>query len=88
LPGDSIRLRVRARDVSIALTRPQDVSLLNVLPGRVSTLTAGAASSCDLRLDIGGINLAARITRLSADRLKLAVGTEVYALIKAISLDR
>jgi len=88
LPGESIRLRVRARDVSIALTLPQDVSLLNVLPGRVATLTAGTGSSCDLRLDVGGVNLAARITRLSADRLRLAVGTEVYALIKAISLDR
>jgi molybdate transport system ATP-binding protein len=88
LPGEPIRLRVRARDVSIALTRPHDVSLLNVLKGRVVTMAAGAGSSCDLRIDVGGVNLAARITRLSADRLKLAAGTEVYALIKAISLDQ
>jgi molybdate transport system ATP-binding protein len=88
LPGDVIRLRVRARDVSIALERPHDVSLLNVLKGRVVAVIAGAGSSCDLRIDVGGVNLAARITRLSADRLKLVAGTEVYALIKAISLDR
>jgi molybdate transport system ATP-binding protein len=88
LPGEPIRLRVRARDVSIALTRPHDVSLLNILKGRVVTLAAGAGSNCDLRIDVGGVHLAARITRLSADRLKLVAGTEVYALIKAISLDR
>jgi molybdate transport system ATP-binding protein len=64
------------------------VSLLNVLRGRIVSVTKGVGSSCDLRVDVGGVNLAARITRLSADRLKLAVGSEVYALIKAISLDR
>jgi molybdate transport system ATP-binding protein len=88
LPGDAVRLRVRARDVSIALARPHDVSMLNVLKGRVVAVAAGAGSSCNLRIDIGGVYLAARITRLSADRLKLVPGSEVYALIKAISLDR
>ena len=88
LVGEPMRLRVRARDVSIALTHPHDVSLLNVLKGRVVAVTASAGSSCDLRIDVGGVNLAARITRLSADRLKLTAGSEVYALIKAISLDR
>jgi molybdate transport system ATP-binding protein len=88
LPGEAIRLRVRARDVSVALTRPSDASLLNVLYGRVTKVTKGAGSGCDLRIDVGGVDLAARVTRLSADRLKLAPQTEVYALIKAISLDR
>ncbi|MEO8441365.1 MAG: molybdenum ABC transporter ATP-binding protein, partial [Betaproteobacteria bacterium] len=88
LPGEAVRLRVRARDVSIALTRPQDVSLLNVLKGYVVAANPGAGSSCDVRIDIGGVNLAARVTRLSADRLAIAPGREVYALIKAISLDR
>ena len=86
-PGAPLRLRVRARDVSIALAPPHDVSVLNVLHGRVVSVTPGAQSSCDLRIDVGGVNLAARITRLSADRLKLAAGREVYAMVKAISLD-
>jgi molybdate transport system ATP-binding protein len=88
LIGEPIRLRVRARDVSIALTRPNDISVLNVMRGRVVAATAGAGSTCNVRVDIGGVNLAARITRLSADRLGLAAGREVYAMIKAISLDR
>jgi molybdate transport system ATP-binding protein len=88
LIGEPMRLRVRARDVSIALTRPGDISVLNVMKGRVVEATAAADSTCNVRIDIGGVNLAARITRLSAARLELAPGREVYALIKAISLDR
>lgn len=88
LAGEPLRLRVRARDVSVALSPPQDASLLNVLKGRVVSIVPGEGSGCDLRIDVGGVKLAARITRFSADRLKLAEGREVYALIKAISLDR
>lgn len=88
LAGESMRLRIRARDVSIALTRPPDISVLNVLQGRVVEATAEAGSTCNVRVDVGGVNLAARITRLSADRLALVPGREVYVLIKAISLDR
>ncbi|MDB5811286.1 MAG: molybdenum transporter ATP-binding protein [Betaproteobacteria bacterium] len=87
-PGQSIRLRIRARDVSIALTRPHDVSTLNVLQGRVVSATANADSGCDLQIDVGGVKLAARVTRLSVDRLKLAPGRDVFALIKAIPLAR
>ncbi|MEO7728576.1 MAG: molybdenum ABC transporter ATP-binding protein [Burkholderiales bacterium] len=88
LPGEAMRLRVRARDVSIALTRPTDISLLNVLCGQVVEAVPGDDSTCNVRVDIGGVQLAARITRLSADRLGLQPGREVYAMIKAISLDR
>jgi molybdate transport system ATP-binding protein len=88
LIGDAVRVRVRARDVSIALTRPVDISVLNVLNGRIVEATAGVGSTCNVRVDVGGVNLAARVTRLSADRLGLCAGREVYVLIKAISLDR
>jgi molybdate transport system ATP-binding protein len=44
--------------------------------------------TANVRVDIGGAMLVARITRLSVDRLGLTAGREVYALIKAISMDR
>jgi molybdate transport system ATP-binding protein len=84
--GESIRLRVRARDVSIALTQPHDVSALNVLHGRVVSAVADADSGCDLQIDVGGVKLAARVTRLSADRLNLVPGRDVFAMIKAMPL--
>jgi molybdate transport system ATP-binding protein len=42
----------------------------------------------DVRIRIGEAVLIARITRYSAQQLSLAVGLPVYALVKAISLDR
>src|SRR6185369_2431326 len=35
LVGEAVRVRIRARDVTLALARPADVSALNVLEGRI-----------------------------------------------------
>jgi molybdate transport system ATP-binding protein len=86
--GVSVRLRIRARDVSIALARPEQLSVLNVLQGRIVAAKHDQGSGCDLQVDVGGVQLAARVTRMSADRLQLTAGREVYALIKAIPLAR
>jgi molybdate transport system ATP-binding protein len=88
LTGETVRVRIRARDVSLALTRPEDVSILNVLPGTVAELGGADGASLDVRLDIGGSPVLARITNHSAVRLGLAPGKPVFALIKAVSLDR
>jgi molybdate transport system ATP-binding protein len=83
-----VRVRIRARDVSIALEPPAGVSILNVLPGTVAELGSADGSSLDVRIDIGGSPVIARITRHSAARLALAPGKRVFAMIKAVSLDR
>ena len=88
LVGEPIRVRIRARDVSLALTRPTDISVLNVLRGRVTEVSAEPGPSANVRVDVGGATLVARITRHSVARLDLGAGREVYALIKAVSFDR
>jgi molybdate transport system ATP-binding protein len=88
LTGETVRVRIRARDVSLALRRPEDVSIINVLPGTVAELGAADGASLDVRLDIGGSPVLARITQHSALRLRLAPGKPVFAMIKAVSLDR
>jgi len=88
LIGEPVRVRVRARDVSLALRAPEDVSILNVLRGRVLEVREGAEAAADVRLAVGGATLLARVTRRSVERLKLAPGLEIYAMVKAISLDR
>ena len=87
-PGARVRVRIRARDISLATTRPQNVSLLNVLEGRLLESTA----------ESGPIRRGAHPGRLgvpdrahhapSAHLLHLAPGQTVFALIKAVSLDR
>jgi molybdate transport system ATP-binding protein len=86
--GTPVRVRIRARDVMIATVRPDGLSALNVLPGRVVALDGAGEGSVDVALDCGGVRLAARLTRKSVDALALAPGREVYAVIKSVALDR
>ncbi|MEK9971657.1 MAG: molybdenum ABC transporter ATP-binding protein [Ferrovibrio sp.] len=87
-PGSAIRIRIRARDVTLALTPPMDTSALNILPGTVAELkTGGDSPQIEVRIDCHGDMLLARITRLSAERLGLRPGKPVYAMIKTVALD-
>jgi molybdate transport system ATP-binding protein len=85
--GERVRVRIRAQDVALALAPPVDTSISNQLRARITGLAAGAIH-VDVSLDVGGSPLTARVTRRSADRLQLAEGLTVYALIKAVVLDR
>jgi len=86
--GTRLRLRVRARDVMLARSAPADVSALNVLPGIVADMRAGDGPVVDIRLDCNGDALVARLTRYSVERLGLAPGAPVHALVKSVALDR
>ncbi len=86
--GAELRLRIRARDVSLARERPQGLSILNILPCRVEAIGTEAGPQVDLRLDASGAALWARITRRSVVDLALAPGAPVFALIKAVAIDR
>ena len=94
--GTAVRLRIRARDVSLALERPKDISILNILQGKVAEIggvaEGEADAQVDIRLALGAaerpVSLWARITRKSLHDLGIAPGNEVYALIKAVAIDR
>ena len=88
LPEDTeIRVRLRARDVAIALERPKDISILNAFRGRIVEIGDGDGPHVDLKLDIG-VPLWARVTLRSARDLDLRIGRDVYALVKAVAIDR
>jgi molybdate transport system ATP-binding protein len=86
--GARLRLRVRARDVMLARSEPADLSALNVLPGVVSAIGADDGPIVEVRVDCNGEALIARLTRYSVERLGLAPGTPVFALVKSVALDR
>jgi molybdate transport system ATP-binding protein len=85
-PGQTRRVRVPARDVSVCRKRPQDSSILNILPVTVSEIEDTDAARLLLRLSLGSQFLLARITRKSAVELKLRVGDPIYAQIKSAAL--
>ena len=86
-PGQRLRVQIQSRDVSVALTRPHDTSVLNLLLATiVSENTTAGAAHVHLLLDAGGTPLVARVTRWSRDRLSLTPGTAVWAQIKAVAV--
>jgi molybdate transport system ATP-binding protein len=88
LVGERVRVRVRAQDVSLAISRPSGLSMLNVLAATVRSVAAGAGASVDVRLDVAGAELLARITRKSLSELAIEPGQAVFALIKSVAIDR
>ena len=85
--GAEVNLRIRSRDVAVALDRPGRTSILNVLPGTVVEVGPNDGPQAHVLIDIGA-PLWARIMRRSVDELELAPGQPVYALIKAVAVDR
>ncbi|MDB5594190.1 MAG: Molybdate transporter, ATP-binding protein [Hyphomicrobiales bacterium] len=88
-PGDRRRVRIGATDVSLARERPHASSILNILPVQiVSSQPLGHDMNVLLALgdSAAGARLVARITRKSWDELGLAVGMDVFAQVKGISL--
>lgn len=88
LVGEPVRVRVRARDVSIALLPPERISIQNVLHGKITGISPERSGIVDVTILVGSAVLRSRVTRRAVDQLALAPGLPVYALIKAVSLDR
>ena len=87
--GAPLRVQVHARDVTLSVGRPDGVSALNILAGRIAAI--GEASVGDpsllVRLDCAGASLLARLTRRSLAELNLTVGSEVFAMVKSVSFE-
>jgi molybdate transport system ATP-binding protein len=85
--GTPVRAHIRARDVMLSLQPPEGISALNVLAGRIVEIgTSGTNNAvADIRLDCNGATLIARLTAKSVERLRLAPGRPVYAVIKSVS---
>ena len=85
--GGLVRIRVRSRDVAVALLPPAAISSHNVLPVAVAAISPAGAHEAVLTLHAGPTVLLARVTRDAVDRLALAPGMQVHALVKAAAFD-
>ncbi len=88
LPGERVRVRIRARDVSLALSAPRDASFLNVLAGTVAAIEQPQGASVDVAVELDGARILARITRKSVANLGIVPGKRVFAMVKAVAIDR
>lgn len=85
--GAPLNIRIRSRDVALSLSAPADTSILNVLPAKVVEIVEDSGPHVHVRLDVGA-PLWARIMRKSIRDLDLKPGKPVFALIKAVAVDR
>jgi len=58
------------------------LSARNQIKGKVVEITKGATTA-HVRIDTGGAIITASITNAAVDELKLAVGQDAYAIVKA-----
>ena len=86
--GRRVRVHIPARDVLLATARPEGISALNILEGKVAGLTAGSGETMDVSVDCGGDLIQSRITRFSTERLGLRIGSPVYAIVKTVAFER
>jgi molybdate transport system ATP-binding protein len=92
--GHRVRVRIQARDVSIALQRAEHTSVLNILPATVQALREDGPGQVTVSLVLGEEGTAgrgpvlSRISALSAQRLALAPGMRVFAQIKGVAMVR
>ena len=86
--GDTVRVRIRARDIMLALDEPQRISANNVVPATIAGIHSEPDGSVDVLLACGATRLIARITQRSRNRLGLEPGMAVHAVIKSVTIDR
>jgi molybdate transport system ATP-binding protein len=92
VPGQMVRVRVAARDVSVTLTPASDSSILHILPVTIEAVRDDGVDAVMLQLRLQSSTLSpgplllARVTRRSNDKLALHVGLSVFAQVKGVAL--
>jgi molybdate transport system ATP-binding protein len=87
-PGTALRARIRARDVIVSTAAVEGLSAQNVLTGRVVEIGPDSGSAADVRIDVHGEIIVARLTRKAIHDLDLSPGRSVHAIIKSVAFDR
>lgn len=90
-PGKAVRVRVLARDVSLATSKTEHSSIQNTLYGTVDAIVGDTHPGLQLvrvKVSQGAVDnyLIARLTRRSAAALGINVGQAIYAQVKSVAL--
>jgi len=85
--GSAVRVRIYAREVSLARTRPEDSSIRNILPAEIR-LMKRQEERIQVLLQVGEASLWAYVSEWAAADLKLKPGEEIFAQIKSVSVTR
>ncbi len=89
--GRKVRVRILARDVSLACVHPERSSIQNVMQGRVDAIANDEHPGLMLvRVRVGheagDSTLVARLTKRAAAALELTLGQELWVQVKSVAL--
>jgi molybdate transport system ATP-binding protein len=85
--GRRVRVRVPSGGVSLCLTRPEETSILNILPGQVEEIGDDEHPGLSLvRVRLGSAAVLARVTKRSQAALALKPGQAVWVQIKSAAV--
>lgn len=86
-PGDRVRVRVLARDVSLALSENSDQSIQNLVPAVIDQIDPDIAPGISLvRLLAGPTPILSRLTSRAVAQLGLEPGMNVWLQIKSVAV--
>jgi molybdate transport system ATP-binding protein len=86
--GARVAIRVAARDVAIALERPNAISVQNMFDATIEDAHEAGSHRVRLGLRAGAGRLVAEVTQDAVQRLNLERGAKVVALVKSVALAR
>jgi molybdate transport system ATP-binding protein len=86
--GNDARVVIRATDVTLATTRPENISVRTILSGTIRQINTESDPLAAIVIDLRGQGeLVAMATRKAVDQLGLVPGKDIFALIKTVALD-
>lgn len=85
--GNKVRVRILARDVSLAKKQPEQTSIQNQLSGYITAITDDEHQGLSLvYVKVGNSYFIARLTKRAVASLSLSVNEKVWIQIKTVSL--
>ncbi len=87
-PGAGVAVEIDASDVSIALSRPMDVSITNRLPGTIAEVKYLDAPYACVTFDLGTTRIHSLVTWESVERLGLQTGLRAWVMVKTVAISK
>jgi len=84
--GAALRIRIRANDVSLCRVKPEQSTILNIVPAVIDRMPIAESASVLVRLMLGSERIVARVTQRSVRELDLKPGDKVFAQIKSVTV--
>ena len=84
--GETVRVRIRARDILLATEEPVGLSAQNVFKGRITQISEGENGLVEILVDVG-VPLWARVTAKSCLELDLVRGKQIHLILKTVAID-